>query len=623
MPPGQFDHFLSELKRRRVPRTALWYATAAVAIVQAADLFLPSLGAPAGTTRLLAILAVFGFPVALVFAWLFDISSTNASRVWVRVLAIACVCAASGVAAFMVWKRPPDAKAQVEMPPDPTHVAVLGFSAIGEQPDLVAFASQLHARLIDGLSEAAPRGAGEKRLRVVSRATILPFMTARLSVDSMRRALAVGTLLDGTVESVGDAVLVTVRLTDTESGDQMASTTTRARIGDRLALLDAVADSVVLIIRKELGPVIRDRIRLAETSSREAFDRVILAARRLTEFEPAYARKDFNRAMRVLRDVDSLYASAEALDPSWIEPTLERGRLVTTQIRVAFAQSDTAAVSAFLATGLRHAEHASDQRPGDHRPFVLRGQLRRLQLNVARPKDPAEVARVIEAAERDLRSALVGNPNPAQALRLLSELAGESGHLAEAYNYGEQAYEEDPYLEQVEITMFRLFEYSFALGRDSVAAQWCLNGRQRFSSAIFTDCQLSLAAWSDGYRLTPDSAWVLVAAQLHSYPEPQRPRLEPRLHAMVAAVLARNQLNDSALAVLRSAQQRDAHSQGVLRAAAGVYGLLGQPDSAMAAIQRLLADAAVERSSLQRSPELRSISGDVRFRELIGGANQR
>jgi TolB-like protein len=625
MPPGQFDHFLSELKRRRVPRTALWYATAAVAIVQGADLFLPSLGAPAGTTRLLVILAVFGLPIAITFAWVFDISSASAdvsrsSRGWVRPIAIAAVCAASGLGAFMMWRRPSIPVVQSRLAADPAHVAVLGFSAIGVQADLNAFAAQLHSRLIDGLSEATPRGAGSKRLRVVSRATILPFMTAGISVDSLRRALDVGTLLDGTVESIGDAVRVTVRLTDTESGDQIASTVAEARIGNRLALLDAVADSVVLIIRKALGPVVRDRVRLAETNSREAFDRVLLASRRLAEFEPAYARKDFGRAQRVLSAVDSLYASAEALDPTWIEPILERGGLASEQLRIAFAQSDSAAIKASLETGLRHAERAIERRPGDYRPYVLRGRLRRLQLTVARPKDPAESARLIENAESDLRTALVGNPNPAQALRLLSELAGDNGHLAEAYNYGEQAYQEDPYLEQVEVTMFRLFEYAFALSRDSTAARWCDSGNKRFSNAIFTDCRLSLAAWSNGYPLTPDSAWALVAAQLQSYQEPLRPRLQPRLHAMVAAVLARNKLNDSALVVLRSAQQRD-RSQGVLRAAAGVYGLLGLPDSAIATVRRLLADAPEKKSAMQQSPELRSISSDPRFLQLVRSPN--
>lgn len=626
--PSQLSAFFAELKRRRVPRTAFWYVGGSVALVEAADIFLPSLGAPAGSTRLLAILAAFGLPVALTFAWVFDVSAaaTASTRktAWLRGLAIGSVFVLSAGGAYLVWaRRAPDSNVELkEMAADPSHVAVMPFSTIGDDADVDAFASQLQARLIDGLSSATSIAAsGPRRLRVVSRASILPFSTGTISVDSLRRALDVGMLLEGTVEKAAESVRVRIRLVDTETGDQIAHSTATARADDRLALLDAVADSVVLIIRKELGPVVRDRMRLAETTSRDAFDYVLLAGLRFEEFARAYSERDYARAERVLSDADSLFAAAEALDPKWIEPIVERGRLTGSRVRLAFAQAHTERIGAEIEAGIRHAERALALRPGDPRALVLRSTTRRLQLHMVRPADPAAVARIIQLAERDARNALIGNPIPAHALRLVSELAAERGNLVEALDYGERAYAEDPYLEQVESTIFRLFEYSFALGQDSVAAKWCADGRKRFTNAIFHDCRLSLAAWSSRYPLTPDSAWSLVAAQLHAYPQPLRPQLEPRLHAMVAAVLAHNRQRDSALIVLRSARARDAETPGMIRTAAGVYGVLGMPDSALAMIRRYLEKLPDHRSMLPHWAELRALARDPRFLQLTGGAD--
>ena len=57
-----------ELERRRVPRVAAAYVVAAFAVVQAAELWLPGLGAPNWTLRLVLGAAVLGFPAAIVLA---------------------------------------------------------------------------------------------------------------------------------------------------------------------------------------------------------------------------------------------------------------------------------------------------------------------------------------------------------------------------------------------------------------------------------------------------------------------------------------------------------------------------------------------------------------------------
>lgn len=67
------NSFLLELKRRRVVRVALVYGAVAFAVVQAADVFVPALALPGWILTAVALLAVLGFPIALVLAWAYDI----------------------------------------------------------------------------------------------------------------------------------------------------------------------------------------------------------------------------------------------------------------------------------------------------------------------------------------------------------------------------------------------------------------------------------------------------------------------------------------------------------------------------------------------------------------------
>ena len=615
----------NELKRRRVPQTVLWYGGSAIALVEAANVFLPSLGAPESAVRLLAIVAVFGLPIAIALAWSFDVSAerpaeTRGSRA-ATVIVIAAVSLVSVFAGFAVWNRTSasaetnSSAAEATSVVDPNHIAVLAFNSLGEDPQLAAFASQLQTRLIDGLSTAAAvRTQGAKRLRVVSRASVLPFSGGRASVDSIRNALSVGTVLDGTVEPVDGAVRVSVRLVDTQTGDQLAATTAVARSTDRVALLDAIADSVVRLIRTNLGAVMRERMRLLETRSPEAFDHIVLANQRLDEFKPAFDEKDYARAASVLGDADSLFATAERLDPKWIEPILERARMTEKRVWLSNARGGESAES-IINTAIRVTGRALAIAPGDYRALEMRGYLRKLRLNVPPHLNKAEAARTAAAAEQDLRAALLSNPTPAKALRMLSELAGDAGRMNEAISYGKRAYDEDPYLEQIQFTMFRLFEYSFALDNDADAAKWCADGAARFKEPIFYDCGLSLAAWSNQPRVPPDSAWQLVKAELASYPPPLKPLLEPRLNVLAAATLARAGNRDSALAVVRRARAKD-RTSGLLRAAAGVYGLLGHADSAVA-ILRMLPATETNGRVLSRAPELRTLRGDSAFVRLI------
>ncbi len=64
--------FLTELKRRKVYRAALVYAGVGWVLLEVADVAFPRLGLPDWTVNLVLALVLFGFPLVIVFAWVFD-----------------------------------------------------------------------------------------------------------------------------------------------------------------------------------------------------------------------------------------------------------------------------------------------------------------------------------------------------------------------------------------------------------------------------------------------------------------------------------------------------------------------------------------------------------------------
>jgi len=70
----------AEVKRRKVLRVALAYAVVALAVMEAADLILPALYLPDWAYRLIVILAVLGFPIAVSLAWAFEITPEGVRR---------------------------------------------------------------------------------------------------------------------------------------------------------------------------------------------------------------------------------------------------------------------------------------------------------------------------------------------------------------------------------------------------------------------------------------------------------------------------------------------------------------------------------------------------------------
>ena len=71
---------IAELRRRKVIRTAVIYTAAAWLLLQVAELLLEMLAVPAWGLRLVFVLLVIGFPLALVLSWMHQITPDGIRR---------------------------------------------------------------------------------------------------------------------------------------------------------------------------------------------------------------------------------------------------------------------------------------------------------------------------------------------------------------------------------------------------------------------------------------------------------------------------------------------------------------------------------------------------------------
>jgi len=284
--------FLAELKRRKVYRVALVYAGVGWALLEAADVVLPRLALPDWTVNLVLALILLGFPLALVFAWIFEFSPQGVVRTEplspedhphrlnlpaiVEFLVIVALVAAVGglyVDRLSLQKRLAESESALQESPGTDQpvipqakpyraIAVLPFADMSENKDQDWFAEGIAEELLIALSQVKP-------LSVKARTSSFAFRGTDKTVAEIADILGVQAVLEGSVRRFNDRVRVTAQLVDAHSGFRIWSGSYERQITDIFALQDELAKSVVEALRIELGvglslPLVAEQTRIPE-----------------------------------------------------------------------------------------------------------------------------------------------------------------------------------------------------------------------------------------------------------------------------------------------------------------------------------------------------------------------
>jgi len=407
--------------------------------------------------------------------------------------------------------------------------------------------------LTDGLTESLiDRLALVRGLDVVSSNGVARYRVAEVTRDSIARALRAGTLVEGSVEEVGDRLRVTTRLVDGASGAEFDQRAIERSKADVLVLRDSLAQDVAHLVRESLGEEIELQTLKETATSPEAWS-LLHQGRRLEEgIWPLLDLDSTDAAVRLYDRVDSLLSVAERLDPGWAAPRVDRARFAYKRSQW-HGTSDRPYSDRWSRVALEHAEGALQVAPTSADALELRGTTRYWRWLMGLEVDADSAADLFADAEHDLRAAVAENRGQAGAWEILSHLLlNKPGGRAEARLAAQRAYEADAYLQNADRVVERLYLASYDLDDYGQASHWCAVGRERFPAwPRFTECQIWIMTMAGGDP-DPDAAWRLVDEYVALNPEGYRPFRSLKARMATAAVLARAGLADSARAVVRS-----------------------------------------------------------------------
>jgi len=452
--------------------------------------------------------------------------------------------AALAGAGFVARDRLPLLAHHVAAAADPMarHLAVLYFDVPEGDASLRPVADGLTESLTNALAQVP-------ELLVVSTGGTLPLRDAHTTLDSAARALSVGTLVTGRVEREAQSqVRVTLTLRDA-SGAAFADTSLVLPAAALLRLRDAVIDDAAALVRQRLGSELTLRASRAGTSDADAWALVQRGIQQGRAAESASHAGDAAATARADSAADAMLAAAEARDPAWGAPPLERARLAYRQSRR--RGSDPEYAAPILERGLALADRAV-ARDSTAAALEVRGTMRYWQwLLKLGPTDPMAREAQLERAQHDLETATTMDPTLADAWASLSHLYIQHKTLLDAKLAATNAYQHDPYLVGADRLLFRLYSLSYDLGQFVDARRYCAEFARRFpddpNRAL---CGLALLSVPDAPPAPPTQVWQLVAERERLAPAPQRAFIAAQSRMYAASALAHAGLRDSARRVV-------------------------------------------------------------------------
>jgi adenylate cyclase len=335
---------VAELKRRNVFRVAAIYLVVAWLLTQVSDTVFPRLGLPEWTVTLVIVLLLLGFPVAVLFAWAYELTPEGLKRerkidrdesitpqtgrrldritFTVLLLALAyfvvdkyllapgapvpapagepvaeMALPAPGHAAALPEAHTPVAVTAPASTPHAHSIAVLPFVNMSEDPGNEFFSDGISDELLNLLARIP-------ELRVISRSSAFSFKGQNLEIPEIARRLNVAHVLEGSVRRAGNRVRITAQLIEAGTDSHLWTETYDRTLDDIFAIQDEIAQRVV----DELRVTLLGEVPRVEETDPEAY----------TLFLEAQAARGVYSAESLARAEELLRQSLE-IDPGYTQ----------------------------------------------------------------------------------------------------------------------------------------------------------------------------------------------------------------------------------------------------------------------------------------------------------------
>jgi len=325
----------AELKRRNVVRMAVLYGVASWLILQIADVLFDQLAVPAWAFRLVLGLLVLGFPFALIFSWVFELTPEGLKRerdidrnqsitqqtghkINITIIVL-LVLGIGGLIADRLIPRQPSAAPVISAErngviatsgavasPAPAggdlSIAVLPFVNMSGDPDNEYFSDGLSEELLNSLSQI-------RQLKVTGRTSSFAFKGQNTDLRDVGERLNVANVLEGSVRKAANRVRITAQLIKTSDGYHLWSETFDRQLDDIFAIQQEIAEQVAEALSVTLlGKPTASSGETRDAEAHEAYLRGAHVFRR--------APDDFDS----LQEARQFFEQSLASDPGYISP---------------------------------------------------------------------------------------------------------------------------------------------------------------------------------------------------------------------------------------------------------------------------------------------------------------
>src|SRR3989440_1309702 len=274
----KIDNFFSELKRRNVYKVAVAYAIVGWLLVQIATQVFPFFEIPNWAVRLIVLLIVIGFPIALVIAWAFEMTPEGLKRTgnvdlaaaaqrprhraWVFVIIIA---GAMSLGLFFLGRITAPNKQSGANEVSLKSIAVLPFENLSSDKENAYFADGIQEEILTRLAKIAD-------LKVISRTSTQQYQSKPGNLSEIAKQLGVANILEGSVQKAADQVRVNVQLIEVASDSHLWADTYDRKLVDIFAVESEMAKAIADALQAKLTGGEQQALAAKPTNNSEAYD---------------------------------------------------------------------------------------------------------------------------------------------------------------------------------------------------------------------------------------------------------------------------------------------------------------------------------------------------------------
>ena len=480
---------IAELKRRNVFRVGVAYAIVGWLLVEVASVVLPTFKAPEWVLQVCTFLVIFGFPLALILAWAFELTPEGIKReaevdrtesithvtgrkldfAIIGLLAVALIFVV--VDNYVLDAEPEPVESVTERVPDGESVtregsvAVLPFANRSANEDDVFFVDGMHDDILTHLAKI-------RSLKVISRTSVMEYRNTTKNLKTIGHELGATTILEGGVQRAGNHVRINVQLIDARTDEHLW-----AEVYDRqltaaniFAIQTEIATAIADALRATLSPAEERRLATVPTDNLDAYEAYLLGRQRLVD------RRSDAYAVAV-----DHFQEAIDLDPAFA---------------LAYVGLTEAYILQTFYTGVPREETLEKARVAAEQALSLNPQLGEAYHALAAVKqDTYDYA----GAEEGFKRALELNPNHAQAYHWYGWMLRENlGRPEEALELHKRGVELDPLSGPM---LTNVADDLLALGRFEEAAKWIELSFERAPACVENHDALGRESWSISGRL--------------------------------------------------------------------------------------------------------------------------